>query len=66
MSDLQRQRETIMHSSETLGQVDENVGTVRQILAVTSRRITLNKMIMYGVIAVLTGAIGLLIWAKLS
>ncbi len=66
LSDLQRQRETIMHSRETLGQVDENVGTARQILAVMSRRITQNKMIMYGVIAVLTGAIGLLIWAKLT
>ena len=66
LSDLQRQRETIMHSRETLGQVDTNVGTARQILAVMSRRITQNKMIMYGVIAVLMGAIGLLIWAKLT
>ena len=55
-----------MHSRETLGQVDENVGTARQILAVMSRRITQNKMIMYGVIAVLTGSIGFLIWPKLS
>ena len=66
LTDLQRQRESIMHSRETLSQVDAHVGTARQILAVMSRRITQNKMIMYGVIAVLTGCIGLLIWAKLT
>mmetsp|Transcript_5131 Transcript_5131/g.10140 ORF Transcript_5131/g.10140 Transcript_5131/m.10140 type:complete len:219 (-) Transcript_5131:2226-2882(-) len=66
LSDLQRQRESIMHSRETLSHVDANVGKARQVLAVMSRRITQNKFIMYGIIALLVGAIGLLIWAKLT
>lgn len=66
LSDLQRQRETIMHSRETLGAVDANVGIARQVLATMSRRITQNKLIMYGVIGVLTGAILLLLYAKLT
>ena len=66
LSDLQRQRESIMHSRETLSQVDANVGKARQVLAAMSRRITQNKLIMYGIIALLVGCIGLLIWAKLT
>lgn len=66
LSDLQRQRESIMHSRETLSHVDANVGKARQVLATMSRRITQNKLIMYGVIAILAGCIGLLIWAKLT
>lgn len=66
LSDLQRQRESIMHSRETLSHVDANVGKARQVLATMSRRITQNKLIMYGVIALLVGCIGLLIWAKLT
>lgn len=66
LSDLQRQRESIMHSRETLSHVDANVGKARQVLATMSRRITQNKLIMYGVIALLVGCIGLLVWAKLT
>lgn len=66
LSDLQRQRESIMHSRETLSFIDANVGKARQILATMSRRITQNKLIMYGIIAMLVGAIALIIWSKLS
>lgn len=55
-----------MHSRETLSQVDANVGKARQVLAAMSRRITQNKLIMYGIIVLLAGCIGLLIWAKLT
>lgn len=55
-----------MHSRETLSLVDANIGKARQVLAAMSRRITQNKLIMYGVIALLVGAIGLIIWTKLT
>jgi len=46
--------------------VDANIGRARQVLTTMSRRIVQNKVIMWGVIALLVGAIGLVIWAKLS
>lgn len=66
LSDLQRQRESILHSRDTLGAVDANVGRAREVLATMSRRIIQNKVIMWGVIALLVGAIGLVIWAKIA
>ena len=66
LSDLQRQRESILHSRDTLGTVDANIGRAREVLAVMSRRIMQNKVIMWGVIALLVGAIGLIIWAKIA
>ena len=66
LSDLQRQRESILHSRDTLGAVDANVGRAREVLATMSRRIVQNNVIMWGVIALLVGAIGLVIWAKVG
>ena len=66
LSDLQRQRESILHSRDTLAAVDASVGKARQVLATMSRRITQNKVIMWGVIALLAGAIGLVVWAKIA
>ena len=64
LSDLQRQRETILHSRDTLGAVDTNVSRSRQILQTMSRRLMQNKVIMWGIILLLLGAIGLVLWAK--
>ena len=66
LSDLQRQRETIMHSRDTLGTIDSNIDRARDILGRMSRRIVQNKVIMWGVIALLAGSIGLIIYAKLT
>ena len=66
LSDLHRQRETIQHSRDALGGVDASIGQARQVLAVMSRRITQNKVIMWGVIALLVGSIGLVLWAKIA
>lgn len=66
LSDLQRQRETILHSRDTLAGVDVNISKSRQILSTMSRRILQNKLITYGIICLLLGAIGLVLWAKLS
>ena len=64
LSDLQRQRETILHSRDTLHTVDSHVSRSRQILQSMSRRITQNKLIMWGIILLLLGAIGLVLYAK--
>ena len=66
LSDLQRQRESILHSRDTLGGIDASVGRAREVLNVMSRRIVQNKLIMWGVIALLAGAIGLVLWSKFS
>ena len=66
LSDLQRQRESILHSRDTLGTVDANISKARDVLSAMSRRIVQNKLIMWGVIALLAGAIGLIIWAKIA
>ncbi|KAL4430901.1 hypothetical protein ABPG75_006157 [Micractinium tetrahymenae] len=64
LSDLQRQRETILHSRDTLHTVDTHVSRSRQILQTMSRRILHNKLIMWGIILLLLGAIGLVLYAK--
>lgn len=64
LSDLQRQRETIIHSRDTLHTVDSNISRSRQILQNMSRRILHNKLIMWGIILLLLGAIGLVLYAK--
>lgn len=64
LSDLQRQRETILHSRDTLHTVDTHISRSRQILQTMSRRIIQNKAIMWGIILLLLGAIGLVLWAK--
>ena len=66
LTDLQRQRETILHSRDTLQGVDVSISKARQVLASMSRRIVQNKVIMWGIILLLVGSIGLVLWAKLS
>lgn len=64
LADLQRQRETIVHSRDALAGIDENVSRSRQILASMSRRILQNKLLMWGVVALLVFAVLLVAWAK--
>lgn len=66
LGDLQRQRETILRSRDGLGDVDDRISRARSILSTMSRRIFQNKLIMWGIVALLLGAIGLIIWSKLS
>lgn len=65
LSDLQRQRETIVHSRGALAGVDSGISQARTILSTMSRRIVQNKIIMWGIIALLVGSIGLVLWKKL-
>lgn len=44
--------------------MDTHISRSRQILQTMSRRILQNKLIMWGIILLLLGAIGLVLWAK--
>ena len=64
LQDLHRQRETITHARDTLHGVDDNITKSRKILSVMARRIMQNKAIMFGIIMLLVGSIGLVIYFK--
>uniref|UniRef100_A0A6T8Q018 Uncharacterized protein n=1 Tax=Chlamydomonas leiostraca TaxID=1034604 RepID=A0A6T8Q018_9CHLO len=64
LKDLHSQRETIVHSSNTLRGADDNITKARKILSNMARRLMQNKIIMAGVILFLVAAIALIIWAK--
>lgn len=65
LNDLHRQRQTITHARDTLHGADDNIATARRVLAVMSRRLMTNKLIMAGVILLLLGAIGLILYYKI-
>ena len=52
LQDLHKQRETIVHTRDTLHGADENIGRSRRILTSMARRAMQNK-IMLGVVIVL-------------
>jgi len=64
LQDLHRQRETITHARDTLHGVDDNITKSRKILSVMARRILQNKAIMFGIMLLLVGSIGLVIYFK--
>lgn len=66
LQDLQGQRETIERSREALHGADDTIGRSRKILSSMGRRATANKVAFYGVSAVLTLAIFIIIIHKLS
>ncbi|KAK9823168.1 hypothetical protein WJX72_000784 [[Myrmecia] bisecta] len=65
LQDLHRQRQTIVHARDTLHGADDNIGKARRVLATMSRRITTNKIIMYGIVLLLLGAIALVLYYKI-
>merc|ERR1712176_1401981 len=64
LQDLHRQRETITHARDTLHGVDYNITKSRKILSVMARRIIQNKAIMFGIMLLLVGSIGLVVYFK--
>mmetsp|Transcript_7019 Transcript_7019/g.17929 ORF Transcript_7019/g.17929 Transcript_7019/m.17929 type:complete len:222 (+) Transcript_7019:179-844(+) len=64
LQDLHRQRDTIVHSRDTLHGVDDNITKSRKILSVMARRIMQNKAIMMGIILLLVGSIGMVVYFK--
>jgi vesicle transport through interaction with t-SNAREs 1 len=64
MSNLHSQRQTILHARDTLHGADDNIAKARRVLSTMSRRIMTNKIIMFGIILLLLGAVGLVIYYK--
>lgn len=65
LQDLHRQRETIMSAREHIHGADDNIGRSRKILQAMGRRAMANKAMLYGIIAMLFGAILLVAYFKL-
>mmetsp|Transcript_34060 Transcript_34060/g.75515 ORF Transcript_34060/g.75515 Transcript_34060/m.75515 type:complete len:227 (-) Transcript_34060:123-803(-) len=65
LQDLHGQRETILRASNTLKGADDNITKSRKILSNMARRIWQNKIIMFGIIAFLVFAIGIILYVKL-
>lgn len=66
LQDLQRQRETIVRSRNTLHTADDNVSQSRRILGVMARRMVTNKMIMSGTILFLIATIFIIVYSRLK
>ncbi|KXZ49317.1 hypothetical protein GPECTOR_22g911 [Gonium pectorale] len=64
LANLAAQRETIIHSRDTLHGADDNISKARKILSNMSRVMLQNKLILIGVIAFLLTAIILIIYFK--
>ena len=64
LQDLNRQRETIVHSRDTLHGADDNIARARRTLASMSRRVMTNKIIMFGIALLLIAAIILVVYYK--
>lgn len=65
LQDLHRQRETITSAREHIHGADDNIGRSRKILQAMGRRALANKAMLYGIIAMLFGAILLVAYFKL-
>ncbi|EMG46185.1 Vesicle transport V-snare protein, putative [Candida maltosa Xu316] len=66
LNDLRSQREQISNSRNTLGQADNYIDKSISTLKTMSRRLTANKFISYGIIAVLILLIFLVLYSKFS
>ena len=66
LQDLHRQRDTITNARDTIHGADDTISKSRKILAQMGRRITQNKMLMYGIIAMLVFAITLVAYFKVG
>lgn len=64
LQDLHRQRETIVHSRDTLHGADDNIARARRTLSTMSRRVVTNKVIMAGIALLLVAAIALVVYYK--
>lgn len=66
LANLAAQRETIMHSRDTLHGADENISKARKVLTGMGRRMMQNKLIMFGIIGFLLAGIILIIYFKVK
>ena len=65
LQDLHRQRDTISSAREHIHAADDTIGRSRKILQSMGRRAMANKVMLYGIIAMLFGAILLVAYFKL-
>lgn len=66
LGDLKGQREKMEHSRDTMRVINDNIGTARRTLNTMARRAQSNKLITWGVIAMLVLAILGLLYYKFS
>ncbi|KAJ7534750.1 hypothetical protein O6H91_12G002300 [Diphasiastrum complanatum] len=64
LQDLHQQRQTLLHSTDTLHGVDDNISKSRRLLTSMTRRMMRNKWIMGSLIGVLLAAILLIAYVK--
>ena len=64
LGDLSKQRETLNHARGTLKFATDGLDRSRKLLNAMARRAAMNKLTMYGVIALLVGMLLLLLWAS--
>ncbi|CAG9465463.1 unnamed protein product [Pedinophyceae sp. YPF-701] len=65
LQDLHRQRGTILSTRDALGSVDDSISRSRKILQSMGKRIIANKLIFYGIIGGLAGAILLIVYYRI-
>ena len=65
LGDLRAQRETITHAAGTLQRANEGLMRSKRTLATIGRRALANKLILYLLIALLSGAVFLLLWVEM-
>jgi vesicle transport through interaction with t-SNAREs protein 1 len=65
LQDLNQQRQTLLHTQNTLLSVDDSVGKSRHILGSMNQRMSQHKWIIVTVIAVLVLAIALIVYVKM-
>ncbi|MCO5559039.1 hypothetical protein L7F22_012631 [Adiantum nelumboides] len=66
LQDLYQQRQTLLHSQDTLVDVDDNIGRSKKILLSMTRRMSRNKWIMGGLIGALVVIILFVAYVKLA
>lgn len=66
LQDLHQQRQTLLHTNDTVHGVDDNIGKSRKLLTSMVRRMNRNKWIIGGLIGVLIVAIILIAYFKIS
>ncbi|CAJ1832626.1 unnamed protein product [Sphenostylis stenocarpa] len=66
LQDLHSQRQSLLHTHDTLHEVDDNTGKSKKILSNMSTRMNRNKWIFSTVVVVLVVVIALILYFKLS
>eukprot|EP00002_Diphylleia_rotans_P005254 TRINITY_DN14366_c0_g1_i1.p1 TRINITY_DN14366_c0_g1~~TRINITY_DN14366_c0_g1_i1.p1 ORF type:complete len:221 (-),score=61.04 TRINITY_DN14366_c0_g1_i1:326-988(-) len=66
LSDLAQQRQVILRAKDTVQESNQNVDEARGILNSMGRRIVTNKIILMGIILLILGSLGLILYFRYS